>query len=134
MKNINELIATMVGKVFTSVTRTDSALCFENDTEKYLFAHTQDCCEEVYIEDLVGDIQDLIGSPITFAEKSTNAEDPGAKDPYDEDYLWTYYKFATIKGWVDVRWYGSSNGWYSMDVDLRYTGADGKTIIAYLDE
>ena len=133
MKNVNELIATMFGKVFTSVTKTDYALCFENATEKYRFEHRQECCEEVQIEDVVGDLQDLVGNPITFAEKSSNVEDPGPKDKYD-DYVWTYYKFATVKGWVDVRWYGSSNGYYSMGVDLTYTGPDGESETAFSDE
>lgn len=75
--------------------------------------HDQNCCESVYLADVAGDVEDLIGSPIRIADESTK-DDPEA----DECGMWTFYKLATAKGYVDLRWYGSSNGYYSVGVDF----------------
>lgn len=114
-----ETIADMVGKTFVEVKNVDDAeLHFiTEDGTKYIFHHSQDCCESVFIESVVGDLNDLVGSPLLVAEESSNAE-AEAKGEYDESFTWTFYKFATIKGYVDVRWYGSSNGYYSESVNF----------------
>lgn len=110
-KEIREL----VGKTFTSVRNIDSErLQFEGDEGDYTFFHNQDCCESVYIEDVCGDLLDLVGTPILAAEEVS--EDREKLNESDEDYQWTFYKFSTIKGSVTVRWYGSSNGYYSTSV------------------
>lgn len=114
----------LVGKIFTSVVSTDDTLTFENNSEKFVFYHRQDCCEGVYIESIVGDLDSLVNEPILLAEEvvSPDTNPDGVEPPeYQDSFTWTFYKFATLRGYVDVRWYGESNGYYSENVDLQYT-------------
>lgn len=115
------IFADLQGKQLVNITNVDGIeLLFECDTgEIYELSHYQDCCEEVRIESIVGDLEDLIGTPILLAEEATSESPPDGFTPdYEqESQTWTFYKLRTIKGSVDIRWYGTSNGYYSESVD-----------------
>lgn len=113
----------LVGKTITQIT-VDNGGCEVNietsDGLKYRMFHYQSCCENVSVEEIVGDLEDIKNSPILLAEESIthNDEAPVPANLYDESYTWTFYKLSTIKGSVTIRWYGSSNGYYSERVDF----------------
>jgi hypothetical protein len=81
--------------------------------------HQQDCCEIVTIEDVNGDWDDLLGHPLLVAEEREGS-DPEGFEPSDDSRTWTFYTFRSIKGSVDVRWLGESNGYYSESVDFSF--------------
>lgn len=88
----------------------------DSEGNKYIMFHEQDCCEEVYIESISGKIDYLLNTPITMAECVTKKEECGEDDWGTA--TWTFYKLATIKGYVTIRWYGESNGYYSGEDDF----------------
>lgn len=82
--------------------------------KKFVMFHDQECCEHVYIEDICGDINDLVGEPLVEAEEVSGYIGPDA----EESYTWTFYKFRTVKGCVTIRWFGKSKGYYSESVNF----------------
>lgn len=82
--------------------------------------HSQDCCESVSVEDVEGDIGDLIGyGPLVLAEESSRSGEEDEHD-YGGTSTWTFYRFATQHGFVVIRWLGESNGYYSESVDVSF--------------
>lgn len=130
-------VSVLIGKTLTSIDNKGDELIFHcTDGTEYKMYHEPDCCESVSIDDIDGNFDDLIGVPIIVAEDVSNddfvkAYESGFKrdgDSYFEkdangnykpdSYTWTFYKFATIKGYVTVRWFGESNGYYSESVNF----------------
>lgn len=80
---------------------------------RFRMYHYQDCCESVVLEDVCGDAEDLIGSPINTAEERSMA----GPSRY-ESSTWTFYELASNYGSVTLRWLGVSNGYYSERVSF----------------
>lgn len=105
------------GKTLRSIVREEEndddcrTLTFTTDNDEvYSMFHSQDCCEDVRLQDICGDLEDLVGVPILIARKDT-------KEDEDGQALWTFYNFSTIKGSVTLRWYGAAS-YYSLEVDF----------------
>lgn len=119
-----EVFEDMIGKVCKVVvvqsSEDDSMTFTSDDGHVFRFYHSQDCCESVGIYEIHGEVADLEGSPLVQAEAVAHAN-VNAPDGGHESWTWTFYKFATAKGAVTVRWLGSSNGYYGEGVSFRHT-------------
>ena len=117
-------IDVLMGMTMESVKQEgNEAIRFKSDCgREFVMHHHQDCCECVTIEDINGDLGDLVGREIVMAEAVSSDKNPDDADPetisYQDSFTWTFYKLATTKGSVTIRWYGSSNGYYSERVDF----------------
>ena len=99
----------LIGEICVYATNNDDVvtMIFANGAIAFMHHH-QNCCESVFIEDINGDLRTLINTPLNVFDERQQ-DDPNA----DESATWTFYTLRTIKGSVDIRWYGSSNGYYS---------------------
>lgn len=116
MKNYEEdnfELSELIGKSFEVKNIDNERLVFENSDAIYTFFHKQDCCEEVRIDDIVGDINDIENSPIIRCEERNQQINSSS---YDE-LLYTFYEFSTIKGSTTIVWKGRSNTFYSVSVN-----------------
>lgn len=113
------------------INREDESITFYLDNAKSIrMYHSQDCCESVYIEDINGDLDSLLFKPILQAdEKISTNEDSNSNT--DESFTWTFYTLANISSVVDIRWYGSSNGYYSERVDFDINDYDIRSLPNY---
>lgn len=110
------VIGDLVGKTFIKIEHDSDTFNFiAANHSSYGLYHSQDCCESVVLEDVSGDVEDLVGTPILEAYESSNTDLGQCGD----SATWTFYRFVTNKGSVVLRWCGQSNGYYSERVDFR---------------
>ncbi|MCY1309935.1 hypothetical protein D9M70_600800 [compost metagenome] len=116
VKNFPDLVGHTIARLEISDNKTE-ILIGTTGGRLYKLWHRQDCCEGVEVYDVAGDLSDIIGSPLLLAEEVESERGEPAPD-YPDSWTWTFYKLATIKGSVTIRWLGESNGYYSESVDF----------------
>ena len=99
------------GMTITAVVykETDESLLIHLNTHVLEMIHHQECCETVYLADVVGSFEDLIGHPLLEVSESIVG--------ITTESTASYYNFKTVKASVQLRWVGESNGYYSETVD-----------------
>ena len=110
MSEFSELLGKIIIKIERVLDRDEEVILIHlSNGAIYKQFHEHDCCESVTIDDINGDLNDLVGYPLLQAEESSS----DASNSNTDSATWTFYKMATRKGYVTIRWYGTSNGYYS---------------------
>ena len=96
METINKLVGQVIVSVEGCVVGSESMLITTEGGDTFHWYHQESCCESVEIVQVDGDVSDLVGQVCAMAEE-TGENGP---DTDDESYTWTFYKFASTKGYV----------------------------------
>lgn len=113
----------LIGKTLIDIQESSDSLWFKDaENNEYSLLQLHPDGASVTLDDIVGDLDDLLNTPILFAEEVSG--DTGKSEDY-ESYTYTFYKLATVKGWVDIKFFGTSSGYYSEKADfIKYRSAN----------
>ena len=100
----------------------DSVVLRLDDKSELEFYHEYSCCENFWLEDFEFSGKSIIGAKILDVVLVSEKQDVTEWG----SMTWTFYKVQTDKGELFMRWCGESNGYYSEDVDIKFTSTDGK--------
>lgn len=80
------------------------------DCRKIVMEHSQECCEDVYLAEVDTDLCSLSGIITKFEEAFVEISS-------EDEYLGaTFYNIVVGNTSFNMRWCGSSNGYYSVSV------------------
>ena len=122
----------LIGKKITGlrINEDQSVLVFDTDQGAVGYETDGDCCSETWFADITGVVSMLGGTVQTVEEVSMegyNVEDGRTRQDSDEAYG---YKLTTDKGYADIVFRNSSNGYYGGSIGpLRGEPPEGVTAI-----
>lgn len=122
MRTIQEIVGKVLIKIEGLVVNSEKVVLYFNDNTQMEFEHKQDCCEEVYLLDYICDPTLIKPTVVLSAEERTsnNISCPvTCLGKRDDSNTWTFYTINTTTGEIFMRWYGSSNGYYSEEVHYK---------------
>ena len=105
----------MVGKRLVKIDgATPSSECVTfrfDDGTAWQSMHMRDCCESVSVHRVDGNIEELLGKHVTFADETSesNVDPPGE---YNDSWTWTRQRITAGDARVVIVWLGESNGYY----------------------
>ena len=115
---MNEVdFSTLVGHKIVEVNDSFGELFITTDRASFRMRHDGECCEQVELIDGLDDLRGLVGETVVVAAKAVSDGGAAPKDFTDQGCSeWTFYMLRTANGDATLRWFGSSNGYYSTDV------------------
>ena len=122
----------LIGKKITElrISADQSVLAFYTDQGVIAYETYGDCCSETWFADITG-VSALLGGTVQTADEVSmdgyNVEDGRTRQDFDEAYG---VKLTTDKGYSDIVFRNSSNGYYGGSIGLlRHEMPDGMTAI-----
>ena len=106
---MKELLGKKITRLFVD-SEDQGAIMFVAGDEEIIYDAVGDCCSETWFADITG-VDALIGGTISGVEiiDIGEVDDKRGRQEYDEAYG---YKITTEKGYVDIVYRNSSNGYY----------------------
>ncbi len=108
----------LIGKTVVSleVNECENVLVFNCTDDKVVYYAYGDCCSETWFADIVG-VQCLLGATVLDSQDISlpYVEDGRCRQEYDQFYG---VKLMTDKGYVDIVYRNSSNGYYGGSIEL----------------
>lgn len=114
----DEIMKEIIGKKIDKIevdAGDQETLVFTVGDEKLIYQGYGDCCSETWFADITG-VSALIGGTVTSVEtvQMAEVEDGRTRQEHDEIYG---YKIKTDKGYADIAYRNSSNGYYGGSCD-----------------
>ncbi len=108
----------LIGKTVVSleVNECENVLVFNCTDDKVVYYAYGDCCSETWFADIVG-VHCLLGATVLDSQDISlpYVEDGRCRQEYDQFYG---VKLMTDKGYVDIVYRNSSNGYYGGSIEL----------------
>lgn len=115
---MKELVGKRVKALY--IDECESTLAFATDAGIVSYETYGDCCSQTWFADIVG-VNALIGGVVSSVEDMDlggyNVDDGRCRQEYDSVYG---YKIITDKGYVDIVFRNSSNGYYGGSCDYTH--------------
>jgi len=116
---MKEPMKELIGKKITGlrINEDQSVLVFDTDQGVIAYSTWSDCCSETWFADITG-VSALIGGTVRTANKMRmedyNIDDGRTRQDRDKAYG---YLLTTDKGYTDIVFRNSSNGYYSGKIE-----------------
>lgn len=111
----------LIGKTISRIVvcKDPAFVYFYTNDGNYILHYKFVCsCTVGYVEDICGDLGDLIGVPVLSASFESNVNEFKPDDEHDHGTYWNFYKISTVKGYVTIRYDVSSNEFYGFEVSF----------------
>lgn len=117
IENFDFIIGKTIKSFNLNDNKTELIFISEDDKIYKMFYHNMGNSECV-LEDIVGDLNDLVGMPILKAYKTIENGKSKINKFFNDWELWTFYNFSTIKGTITLKWVDIDDYYYSVEVQF----------------